>query len=91
VNNIVREIKEKLIVVFLNRGIDMDREAAIAPGTHFINQSITDTIMVFKHFENFFAEDKESLRGIKLDLCKDKNATKKSNSMYVAKDKRFIV
>jgi len=31
VNNIVREIKEGLIVVFLDGGIDMDRETAMAP------------------------------------------------------------
>jgi anti-sigma factor ChrR (cupin superfamily) len=31
VNNIVREIKECLIVVFLDGGIDMDRETAMSP------------------------------------------------------------
>jgi len=31
VNNIVSEIKECLVVVFLDGGIDMDRETAMAP------------------------------------------------------------
>ena len=65
-NNIVSKVKECLIVVFLDGDIGMDREAAMVLGTRFINQSVTDTIMVFKHGKDFFAKDKVSLRGIKM-------------------------
>jgi hypothetical protein len=63
-NNILREIKEGEIIVFLDGDIGMDRETAMVPGAHFINQNVTDTIMVFKHGKDFFAKDNVSLRGI---------------------------
>src|SRR4030043_903158 len=44
--------------------VDMNGEAAMAPGAHFINESLRDTLIIFEHSEYFFAEDDVSFGGI---------------------------
>ena len=40
VNNILSEIGESLVVVMRDGDIGMNREAAMEPGAHFINESL---------------------------------------------------
>ena len=64
VNNILSEVKESRIIIFLDGDIGMDGETGVVPRAQFINESIGDAVMIFEHGEDFFAEDDESMRGI---------------------------
>jgi hypothetical protein len=63
-NNILSEIGESLVVVMRDGDIGMNREAAMAPGAHFINESLRDALIIFEHSKHFFAEDDVGFRGI---------------------------
>jgi hypothetical protein len=64
VNNILSEIGERLVIVMRDGDVGMNREAAMAPGAHFISESLRDALIIFEHSKHFFAEDESSLRGI---------------------------
>ena len=64
VNNILSEIAESLVVVMRDGDIGMNGEAVMMPGSHFINECLRYTLIIFEHSNHFFAEDIVSFGGI---------------------------
>ena len=54
VNNILSEIGESLVIVMRDGDIGMNAKAAMAPGAHFINESLRDTLVIFEESKHFF-------------------------------------
>ncbi|OGF67203.1 MAG: hypothetical protein A2Y62_09440 [Candidatus Fischerbacteria bacterium RBG_13_37_8] len=60
-DNILSEIGESQLIVIRDGDVGMNRESAMAPGAHFINEFFIDTLIIFEDGEYFFAEDEISL------------------------------
>ena len=46
-NNILSEVRESLDIVMRDGDVGMNRETAMVPGAHFINESFRDTLIIF--------------------------------------------